>query len=120
MITKPMISSENVLLSIHLLRHTMPLDTMPLSRSSIVPLRNGFISSNQTRDLIIVEELYYLSMKIPFDIKFKNTNTNYVAYFLSWPLIVTLTIILNSFGNDTSRWTQLYANDLEFTTQFSH
>ena len=44
--------------------------------------------------------------------------TSRVADFLSRPLVTALTIVLNSCSHDTSRWSQLYANDLIFATTY--
>ena len=45
-------------------------------------------------------------------------STNHVAYYLNRPLFATMTTILNSRGNDTSRWSQPYKNDLEFASTY--
>jgi len=50
------------------------------------------------------------------NIKYKKGNTNNVVDCLNKPLVLVLTTILNSRGNETFGWAQLYDNDPDFAT----
>jgi hypothetical protein len=52
------------------------------------------------------------------NIKYKIGSTNRVADCLSRPPVVTLTIVLDSYGHETYGWTQLYETDPGFTTTY--
>jgi hypothetical protein len=52
------------------------------------------------------------------NIKYKTRSTNQVVDYLSQPLVMALTTVLNSCGHETSRWPQLYEIDLEFSTTY--
>lgn len=48
----------------------------------------------------------------------KKGSTNQVTDHLCWPPDATLTIVLNSCGHETFRWSQLYSNDPNFATTY--
>ena len=50
------------------------------------------------------------------NIKYKKGSTNNVAYYLSRPLIVVLTTVLNSCGHKNSDWLLLYKSDPDSAT----
>jgi hypothetical protein len=52
------------------------------------------------------------------NIKYKIGSTNRFTDCLSRPPVMTLTMVLDSCGYDTSRWPQLYETDPEFTTTY--
>jgi hypothetical protein len=52
------------------------------------------------------------------NIKYKIGSTNHVANCLSRLLVMTLTMVLDSWGHETSRWPQLYETDPDFTTTY--
>ena len=49
------------------------------------------------------------------NIKYKKGITNRVANCLIRPSVAALTTVLDSYDHETSGWSQLYENDLEFT-----
>ena len=52
------------------------------------------------------------------NIKYKKGSINWVTDFLSPPLVMALTTVLNSCGHETSGWSQLYASDPDFATTY--
>ena len=44
--------------------------------------------------------------------------TNQVTDYLSQPPVIALTMVLDSCAHETSRWSQLYANDPDFATTY--
>ena len=52
------------------------------------------------------------------NIKYKKGSTNRVSNFLIQPPISTLTMVINSCGHDTSRWSQFYASNHDFATTY--
>jgi len=52
------------------------------------------------------------------NIKYKKGRTNHVADFLSRPPVAMLTIVLNSYGHETSVWPRLYRNDFDFVISY--
>jgi hypothetical protein len=52
------------------------------------------------------------------NIKYKTGSTNRVADYLSIPPVTTLTIVLDSYDDETSGWTQLYETDPDFATAY--
>ena len=56
--------------------------------------------------------------KFHLNIKYKKGSTNHVVVYLSWPLVVSLTRVLNSCGCETYEWPQLYNSDLEFAATY--
>jgi hypothetical protein len=51
-------------------------------------------------------------------IKYKKGRTNRFVDYLNQPPIETLTIVINSYGHETSRCSQLYDNDPNFTITY--
>jgi hypothetical protein len=56
--------------------------------------------------------------KFHLNIKYKKGNTNHVGDFLSRPPVAALTIMLNSCGHETSRWSHLYDSDPDFSATY--
>jgi hypothetical protein len=52
------------------------------------------------------------------NIKYKTGSTNRVVDFLSRPPVVTLTMVLDSCGHETSGWPHLYETDPDFSTTY--
>jgi hypothetical protein len=52
------------------------------------------------------------------NIKYKTCISNRFVGCLSWPPVVALTIVLHSYGHETSEWPQLYQQDPKFTTTY--
>jgi hypothetical protein len=52
------------------------------------------------------------------NIKYKTGSTNRVADCLSRPPVMTLTMVLDSCGHETSGWPQLYETDPDFATTY--
>ena len=52
------------------------------------------------------------------NIKYKIGSTNRIVDCLSRPPVVTLTTMLDSCDHETSRWSQLYETDPDFTTTY--
>jgi hypothetical protein len=52
------------------------------------------------------------------NIKYKIGSTNHVVDCLSRLLVMTLTMVLDSWGHETSRWPQLYETNPDFTTTY--
>jgi hypothetical protein len=52
------------------------------------------------------------------NIKYKTGSTNRVVDFLSRPPVVTLTMVLDSCGHETSGWPHLYETDPDFATTY--
>jgi hypothetical protein len=53
------------------------------------------------------------------NIKYKKGSSNYVVEFLNHPMIVALTIFLNSYGHGTIGWPQLYNSEFEFASTYN-
>jgi hypothetical protein len=51
-------------------------------------------------------------------IKYKKGSTNSIAHCLSRSPVATLTMVLDSCWHETSGWSQLYDNDLDFATNY--
>jgi hypothetical protein len=52
------------------------------------------------------------------NIKYKTCISNRVVDFLSRPPVAALTTVLHSYGHETSKWPQLYQQDLDFNTTY--
>ena len=52
------------------------------------------------------------------NIKYKKGSTNRVANCLSRPPVAALTTVFNSYGHETSEWSQLYSSDSGFTATY--
>jgi hypothetical protein len=52
------------------------------------------------------------------NINYKKWSTNNISNFLNKPPVVALTMLLDSCGHETSRWSQLYASDPDLTTTY--
>jgi hypothetical protein len=52
------------------------------------------------------------------NIKYKTRSTNRFVDYLSQPPVVSLTIVLHSYGHEASEWPQLYQRDPDFTTTY--
>ena len=52
------------------------------------------------------------------NVKYNKVITNRVFDFLSQPPVVAVTMVLNFCGHKTSRWSQFYMNNPNFTTTY--
>ena len=52
------------------------------------------------------------------NIKYNKDSTKWIVDFLSRPPVTELTIVLNSCGHETSGWSPLYDNELDFATTY--
>jgi hypothetical protein len=49
---------------------------------------------------------------------YKKGSANYVVEFLSHPMIVALTMVLNSYGHGTIGWPQLYNSKFDYASTY--
>jgi hypothetical protein len=50
--------------------------------------------------------------------KYKKWSTNHIVECLIQPLVAALTMVIHSYGHETSEWPQIYERDPEFATTY--